>query len=77
MSEVKREVVGEIHESMVGDVRDVLVVREGTGDSVKCRDDAYRQVIVRRADERGVDPGDRLEVEITDHATMYAFGRPV
>ncbi|MFC7172644.1 tRNA (N(6)-L-threonylcarbamoyladenosine(37)-C(2))-methylthiotransferase [Haloplanus litoreus] len=77
MSELKREVVGEVHESMVGDEREVLAVRPGTGDSVKCRDGAYRQVIVRNADEHGIEPGDRFEVSITAHETMYVFGRPV
>jgi len=77
MSELKREIVGEVHESMVGTRREVLAVRPGTGDSVKCRDGAYRQVIVQHADERGIEPGDTLAVEITGHETMYAFGRPV
>ena len=77
MSELKRDVVGDVHESMVGERREVLAVRPGTGESVKCRDGAYRQVIVTRADERGVEPGDFFEVEITGHETMYAFGEPV
>jgi MiaB-like tRNA modifying enzyme len=77
MSALKREVVGDVHGSMVGSRREVLAVRPGTGDSVKCRDGAYRQVIVTRAAERGVEPGDFLEVEITGHETMYTFGRPV
>jgi MiaB-like tRNA modifying enzyme len=77
MSELKREVVAEAHESMVGERREVLAVRPGTGDSVKCRDGAYRQVIVQDAEARGVAPGDTLEVEITAHETMYVFGRPV
>jgi tRNA A37 methylthiotransferase MiaB len=77
MSESKRDVVGEVHESMVGERREVLAVRPGTGDSVKCRDGAYRQVIVQHADDHGVEPGDMLEVEITAHETMYVFGEPV
>ncbi|WP_435070135.1 tRNA (N(6)-L-threonylcarbamoyladenosine(37)-C(2))-methylthiotransferase [Haloplanus sp. C73] len=77
MSELKREVVGEVHESMVGERREVLAVRPGTADSVKCRDGAYRQVIVQHADEHDVAPGDFLEVEITGHETMYTFGQPV
>ena len=62
---------------MIGDSRKVMAVREGTGDSMKCRDDAYRQIIVRDADERGIDPGDTFEVEVTSHQTVYAFGEPV
>ncbi|WP_248895485.1 tRNA (N(6)-L-threonylcarbamoyladenosine(37)-C(2))-methylthiotransferase [Haloplanus halobius] len=77
MSELKREVVSEVHESMVGDRREVLAVRPGTGDSVKCRDGAYRQVIVQRADERGIEPGDTFEAEITGYEAMYTFGQPV
>ena len=77
MSELKMEVVGEAYESMVGERYEVLVVEEGTGDSVKCRDGAYRQIIVQNATERGVEVGDFLKVEVTGHNTVYAFGDPV
>ncbi|MEF8781250.1 MAG: tRNA (N(6)-L-threonylcarbamoyladenosine(37)-C(2))-methylthiotransferase [Haloferacaceae archaeon] len=77
MSELKRRVVGEAYESMVGARRTVLAVRPGSGESVKCRDAAYRQIVVKRADERGIEPGDVLEVEVTGHNTMYAVGEPV
>jgi len=77
MSELKREVVAEAYESMIGETHRVMAVREGTGDSMKCRDEAYRQIIVRNADDRGIDPGDVLDVEITSHQTVYAFGEPV
>ena len=77
MSALKRDVVAEAYESMVGNRYRVMAVREGTGDSMKCRDDAYRQIIVRDADERGVEPGDTVEVEVTSHQTVYAFGEPV
>jgi MiaB-like tRNA modifying enzyme len=77
MSELKMEVVGEAYESMVGERYEVLVVEEGTGDSVKCRDSAYRQIIVQSATDRGVEVGDFLEVEVTGHNTVYAFGEPV
>ncbi len=77
MSALKMEVVGEAYEAMVGERYEVLVVEEGTGDSVKCRDPAYRQVIVRNAGDRGVEVGDLLTVEVTSHNTVYAFGNPV
>jgi MiaB-like tRNA modifying enzyme len=77
MTDLKMDVVGEAYRSMVGDVREVLVVEEGTGDSVKARDPAYRQVVVRDADSRGIEPGDVLDVEVTGHETVYAFGEPV
>ncbi|WP_435176227.1 tRNA (N(6)-L-threonylcarbamoyladenosine(37)-C(2))-methylthiotransferase [Halorussus sp. AFM4] len=77
MTDLKMDVVAEAYDAMVGETHEVLVVEEGTGDSVKCYDEAYRQVIVQNASERGVEPGDFLEVEITGHSTVYAFGEPV
>ena len=77
MSELKMEVVGEAYESMVGETFEVFVVEEGTGDSVKCRDSAYRQIIVQNATDRGIEVGDFLTVEVTGHNTVYAFGDPV
>ena len=78
MSELKMEIVGAAYEEMVGDTReDVLVVEEGTGDSVKCRDDAYRQLIVTNASEYGLEPGDFVDLEVTSANTVYAFGDPL
>ncbi|MFC6716386.1 tRNA (N(6)-L-threonylcarbamoyladenosine(37)-C(2))-methylthiotransferase [Natrialbaceae archaeon GCM10025810] len=78
MSELKREIVGEAYAEMVGDVREnCLVVEEGVADSVKCRDSAYRQIIVQNAGERGLEPGDFVDLEVTAHETMYAFGEPI
>ncbi len=77
MSAAKREIVGAVHEGMVGDRRRVLAVRDGTGNSVKCRDGAYRQIIVQDASDYGVELGDLFTVEVTGHNTMYALGRPV
>ncbi|CCQ37039.1 MiaB-like tRNA modifying enzyme [Natronomonas moolapensis 8.8.11] len=77
MSELKREICTETHASMVGETHEVLAVEPGTGDSIKCRDEAYRQVIVTDAAERGVEVGDLLEVEVTAHEAMYCFGEPI
>ncbi|RLM88959.1 tRNA (N(6)-L-threonylcarbamoyladenosine(37)-C(2))-methylthiotransferase [Halobellus sp. Atlit-38R] len=77
MSELKMDVVAEAYESMVGETHRVMAVREGTGDSLKCRDEAYRQIIVQNASEHGIEPGDVLDVEVTSHQTVYAFGDPV
>ena len=77
MVDLKMDVVREAHEAMVGERHRVLCVEQGTGDSVKCRDEAYRQVIVRNASERGVEPGDFLDVEVTGAETVYCFGEPV
>jgi threonylcarbamoyladenosine tRNA methylthiotransferase CDKAL1 len=77
MSELKLDVVREAYQGMVGTTRRVLVVEEGTGDSVKCRDGAYRQVIVTGATEKGIEPGDFLDVEVTNAETVYCFGEPL
>ena len=77
MSELKMEVVRGAHESMVGERHRVLAVEPGRGDSVKCRDEAYRQVIVRDATEHGVEPGDFLDVEVTGAEAVYCFGEPI
>jgi tRNA A37 methylthiotransferase MiaB len=77
MSELKREICTEVHESMVGETHRVLAVEPGTGKSVKCRDEAYRQIIISDAESRGVDIGDVFDVEITAHEAMYCFGEPV
>jgi threonylcarbamoyladenosine tRNA methylthiotransferase CDKAL1 len=77
MTDLKMDVVAEAYEDLVGERREVLVVEEGTGDSVKCRDDAYHQIVVQSADDHGIEPGDRIEVEVTGHSTVYAFAEPV
>ncbi|MFH5799983.1 tRNA (N(6)-L-threonylcarbamoyladenosine(37)-C(2))-methylthiotransferase [Haladaptatus sp. CMAA 1911] len=77
MSELKMDIVGAAYDDMVGTEKRVMVVEEGTGDSVKCRDEAYRQIIVQHASDHGIEPGDFLDVEVTGHQTVYAFGTPV
>ncbi|MEF8756600.1 MAG: tRNA (N(6)-L-threonylcarbamoyladenosine(37)-C(2))-methylthiotransferase [Halobacteriales archaeon] len=77
MTDLKMDVVGEAYEDLVGRRREVLAVEDGTGDSVKTRDDAYRQIVVKNAGDRGIEPGDRLTVEVTGHNTVYAVGEPV
>jgi len=77
MTDRKMAVVEEAYERIVGTEREVLAVEDGTDSSVKCRDGAYRQVIVQEADEHGVEPGDVLTVGVTGHNTVYALGEPV
>jgi threonylcarbamoyladenosine tRNA methylthiotransferase CDKAL1 len=77
LSRVKRDVLRDVHESMVGECRSVLVVEHGRDDSVKCRTDAYRQVVIQGARERGIAPGDRVTVECTDAEPVYCVGEPV
>ena len=77
MTDLKMDVCREAYESMVGETHEALVVEEGTGDSVKCRDEAYRQVIVTDAEAKGIEVGDFIEVEITQNETVYCYGEPV
>jgi tRNA A37 methylthiotransferase MiaB len=70
-------VVGEAYDAMVGTERDVLVVEDGTADSVQGYDRAYRNVVIQNAGRRGIEVGDEVRVEVTDHNTVYAFGEPV
>jgi MiaB-like tRNA modifying enzyme len=77
MTEVKMAVVGEAYDAMVGTERDVLVVEDGTADSVQGYDRAYRNVVIQNAGQRGIEVGDEVRVEVTDHNTVYAFGEPV
>jgi len=77
MVELKMDLLRDVHESMVGERHEVLCVEQGTGDSVKCYDEAYRQVIVTNAKEKGVEPGDLLDVEITSAQNVYCFGEPL
>ncbi|MUV88363.1 tRNA (N(6)-L-threonylcarbamoyladenosine(37)-C(2))-methylthiotransferase [Natronomonas sp. CBA1123] len=76
MTDLKIDVCREAYESMVGETHEALVVEEGTGDSVKCRDEAYRQVIVTDAEAKGIEVGDFIEVEITQNETVYCYGEP-
>jgi len=77
MSELKREIVGSAYEEMVGERREVMAVQPGSADSVKCRDGAYRQIVVQNAGEYGIEPGDVFAVEVTGQNTVYALGDPV
>jgi MiaB-like tRNA modifying enzyme len=77
MSELKRDVMGEAYESMVGDTRSVLLVEDGTDESLVGYDRAYRQIAVPEAETQGADLGDTVEVEVTGHNTVYALGELV
>ncbi|MDG5776396.1 tRNA (N(6)-L-threonylcarbamoyladenosine(37)-C(2))-methylthiotransferase [Haloarculaceae archaeon H-GB2-1] len=77
MSELKMEVMGDAYEAMVGEEREVLLVEDGTDESLVGYDEAYRQVVIADAEDRGLEVGDFVDVEITSHNTVYAFGEPV
>lgn len=77
LSAIKREIVAEQYASLVGTTRTVLVVEEGTGESVKCRDDTYHQLIIRNPSTYDVTIGDRIEVTVTASEPMYAFAKPI
>ena len=77
MSELKMDVTGEAYEEMIGDVKRVLLTEDGTDESLVGYDEAYRQVVVADAEERGLEVGEFVDCEITSHNTVYAFGEPV
>ncbi len=77
LSEHKRTIVADAYASMVGEQRDVLVVEDGRDDSIKCRDQAYRQIIIQNASTYDLQLGDFVTVAVTDSAHMYAYGTPV
>ena len=75
MTDVKMDVVGEAYESMVGTEQEVLLVEDGTGESLVGYDSAYRQVAVPGAQREGVEVGDIVTCEITGQNTVYALGK--
>ena len=77
MVEVKMDVVGAAHEEMVGQESEVLVVKDGTDDSMVGYDSAYRQVAIPGAETQGVELGDFVTARITGHNTVYALGELV
>ncbi|MEF8907368.1 MAG: tRNA (N(6)-L-threonylcarbamoyladenosine(37)-C(2))-methylthiotransferase [Haloarculaceae archaeon] len=74
MVEVKMDIVGAAHEEMVGRESEVLVVEDGTDDSMVGYDSAYRQVAIPGAESAGVELGDVVTVAVTGHNTVYALG---
>jgi tRNA A37 methylthiotransferase MiaB len=77
LTDLKMDIVGDIHESMVGSERDVLIVEDGTESSVVGYDRTYRQVAIPGGERVGLEPGDTVACEITGHNTVYATGEPV
>jgi len=77
MSELKMDMVGAAHEEMIGRTSSVLLVEDGTDESLVGYDEAYRQVVIVDAEERGLEVGDFVDVKITSHSTVYAFGEPI
>jgi MiaB-like tRNA modifying enzyme len=77
MTDLKMELVGEAYEEMIGTDQSVLLTEDGRDESVVGYDEAYRQVVIVDGDDRGLAVGDTVDVEITSHNTVYAFGEPV
>ncbi|MBX0323776.1 tRNA (N(6)-L-threonylcarbamoyladenosine(37)-C(2))-methylthiotransferase [Halomicroarcula sp. F13] len=77
MTELKMDVTGAAYEDMVGRTSEVLLVEDGTDESLVGYDEAYRQVVIADAEDRGLEIGEFVDVEITSHNTVYAFGEPV
>ena len=77
MTEVKMDIVGAAYEKMVGTEREVLLVEDGTDESLVGYDQSYRQVAVPGAERAGVELGDIVTCEITGQNTVYALGELV
>ncbi|MFB6084913.1 MAG: tRNA (N(6)-L-threonylcarbamoyladenosine(37)-C(2))-methylthiotransferase [Halorientalis sp.] len=77
LTDLKMELVGQAHEEMVGTERSVLLIEDGTEESLVGYDEAHRQVVIADAERRGLEIGDTVDAEITSHNTVYAFGEPV
>jgi len=77
MTDLKMDLVGEAYEEMVGTGQSVLLVEDGTETSLVGYDEAYRQVVIADAEDRGLELGEFVDVEITSHNTVYAFGEPL
>ena len=77
LSARKERLVGSVHEDLLGTRREVMAVEPGTGSSLQAYDDAYHRIVIPDEFAGGIDLGERVEVEITDHNTFYAFGEPV
>ncbi len=76
LSALKRDIMSEVYEAMVGEEREIVAVESGREDSIKCRDSAYRQIVVPEASTHGIEPGDFFDVEVTRAEHVYAFGEP-
>lgn len=77
MTDLKMSVVGDAYESMVGTEREVLVVEDGTADSMVGYDRAYRKVALPGAQQQGVELGDVVTCRVTGHNTVYALAELV
>jgi threonylcarbamoyladenosine tRNA methylthiotransferase CDKAL1 len=77
MTDRKMSVVGEAYESMVGTEREVLVVENGTEESMVGYDRSYRKVAIPGAETVGVELGDFVTCRITGHNTVYALAELV
>ncbi len=76
LTNLKMDLVGQAHEEMIGTEQSVLLTEDGTDESLVGYDEGYRQVVIADAEERGLAVGDTVDVEVTSHNTVYAFGEP-
>ncbi|MFB6132242.1 MAG: tRNA (N(6)-L-threonylcarbamoyladenosine(37)-C(2))-methylthiotransferase [Halanaeroarchaeum sp.] len=77
MTDAKMAVVGSAYEDLVGTTRRVLAVEPGRRGSIQAFDDTYHQIVIRDAEEARIEPGDFVDVTVTEAKTVYAFGEPV
>jgi MiaB-like tRNA modifying enzyme len=77
MTDCKMSVVEEAYESMVGTERAVLIVEDGTEESMVGYDRAYRKIAIPGAEREGVELGDIVTCEVTGQNTVYALAELV
>ncbi len=77
MTKLKFEIVSRAYQSMIGNQHTLLAVEHGTNGSMKCRDEAYRQIIIKNSDDYSIQPGDFIESCVVASEHVYAFGEPL
>jgi threonylcarbamoyladenosine tRNA methylthiotransferase CDKAL1 len=77
MTQLKLEITSQAYRSMIGTRHTLLAVEPGTNGSMKCRDEAYRQVIIKDFEDYGITPGTFIPSQIVSSEHVYAFAEPV
>jgi len=77
MTKLKFEITPQAYRSMIGTRHTLLAVEPGLNGSMKCRDEAYRQVIIKNSEDYGIAPGAFIQSHIISSEHVYAFAEPV
>ncbi len=77
MTQLKLKITSQAYRDMIGTTHYLLAVEPGLNGSMKCRDEAYRQVIIKNHENYGISPGDFVNSRIVSSEHVYAFAEPV